>query len=105
MNEGMKVEIAGNGLEALNMFSESEPNYYDIVLMDIMMPVMDGFQSTHLLRTLDREDAKKVPIIAMSANAFTEDIERCIEAGMNAHIAKPIETEKMFKTIKENLKK
>ncbi len=57
------------------------------------------------LRTLDREDAKKVPIIAMSANAFTEDIERCIEAGMNAHIAKPIETEKMFKTIKENLKK
>lgn len=103
--EGMEVDIADNGLQVLNMFSEHELNYYDIVLMDIMMPVMDGFQATHLLRTLEREDAKNVPIIAMSANAFKEDIERCIAAGMNAHIAKPIETEKMFETIRENLKK
>ena len=101
MNEGMEVEIAGNGLDSLNMFSEKGLHYYDIILMDVMMPVMDGLQATHLLRTLEREDAKEIPIIAMTANAFTEDIERCLEAGMNTHIAKPIETEKMINTIKE----
>lgn len=101
INEGMEVEIAGNGLEALNKFSEKELNYYDIVLMDVMMPVMDGLQATHLLRNLEREDAHKVPIIAMTANAFTEDIEKCIDAGMNTHIAKPIEVDKMISTIKE----
>lgn len=101
INEGLEVEIAGNGLEALNMFSEKPENYFDIVLMDVMMPVMDGLQSTHLMRGLEREDAKKIPIIAMTANAFTEDIERCLEAGMNTHIAKPIETEKMILTVKE----
>lgn len=101
INEGMEVEIAGNGLEALNKFSEKELNYYDIVLMDVMMPVMDGLQATHLLRNLEREDAHKVPIIAMTANAFTEDIEKCVAAGMNTHIAKPIEVEKMISTIKE----
>lgn len=101
MAEGLEVEIAGNGLEALNMFSEKPENYYDIVFMDVMMPVMDGLQSTHLMRNLEREDAKKIPIIAMTANAFTEDIERCMEAGMNTHIAKPIETDKMILTVKE----
>lgn len=101
INEGMEVEIAGNGLEALNKFSEKELNYYDVVLMDVMMPVMDGLQATHLLRNLEREDAHKVPIIAMTANAFTEDIEKCVAAGMNTHIAKPIEVEKMISTIKE----
>ncbi|MBQ0002170.1 MAG: response regulator [Treponema sp.] len=101
INEGMEVEIAGNGLEALNKFSEKELHYYDIVLMDVMMPVMDGLQATHLLRGLEREDAHNVPIIAMTANAFTEDIEKCIDAGMNTHIAKPIEVDKMISTIKE----
>lgn len=100
INEGLEVDIAGNGLEALNIFSESEMNHYDIVFMDVMMPVMDGLEATHLLRALEREDAKKIPIIAMTANAFTEDIERCLEAGMNTHIAKPIETEKMLATVK-----
>lgn len=99
--EGLEVDIAGNGLEALNMFSEKPEGYYDIVCMDVMMPVMDGLQATHLMRGLEREDAKKIPIIAMTANAFTEDIERCLEAGMNTHIAKPIETEKMIRTVKE----
>lgn len=103
--EKMEVEIANNGLEALNIFSERERNYYDIILMDIMMPVMDGFQATHLLRVMDREDAKTIPIIAMTANAFTEDIEKCIEVGMNTHIAKPIEREKMIKTIKDYIYK
>lgn len=101
MNEGMTVEIAGNGLEALNTFTEKPQNYYDIILMDVMMPVMDGLEATHLLRNLEREDVKKIPIIAMTANAFTEDIEKCLKAGMNTHIAKPIETEKMIQTIKD----
>ena len=101
MNEGMNVEIAGNGLEALNTFTEKPQNYYDIILMDVMMPVMDGLEATHLLRNLEREDVKKIPIIAMTANAFTEDIEKCLNAGMNTHIAKPIETEKMIQTIKD----
>lgn len=105
INEGMEVEIAGNGLEALNKFSEKELNYYDVVLMDVMMPVMDGLQATHLLRNLEREDAHKVPIIAMTANAFTEDIEKCVAAGMNTHIAKPIEVDKMISTIKEYIGK
>lgn len=100
INEGLEVDIAGNGLEALNIFSEKEENHYDIVFMDVMMPVMDGLQATHLMRGLEREDAKKIPIIAMTANAFTEDIERCLEAGMNTHIAKPIETDKMIETVK-----
>lgn len=104
-NEGMEVEIAGNGLEALNKYSEKGLHHFDVVLMDVMMPVMDGLQATHLLRTLEREDAKTVPIIAMTANAFTEDIEKCLAAGMNTHIAKPIETEKMINTIKEYIAK
>lgn len=98
--EKMEVEIANHGLEALNMFSERELNYYDVILMDVMMPVMDGFQATHLLRAMDRKDAKEVPIIAMTANAFTEDVEKCIEVGMNTHLSKPIEKEKMIATIK-----
>lgn len=100
INEGLEVDIAENGLTALNMFSEKPENYYDIVFMDVMMPVMDGLQATHLMRGLERADAKKIPIIAMTANAFTEDIEHCLEAGMNTHIAKPIETEKMIATVK-----
>ena len=82
-------------------FTEKPQNYYDIILMDVMMPVMDGLEATHLLRNLEREDVKKIPIIAMTANAFTEDIEKCLNAGMNTHIAKPIETEKMIQTIKD----
>ena len=101
INEGMEVEIAGNGLEALNKFTEKPLNYYNIILMDVMMSVMDGLEATHLLRNLEREDTKTIPIIAMTANAFTEDIEKCMEAGMNTHIAKPIETEKMIQTIKD----
>ena len=100
INEGLEVDIAENGLTALNMFSEKPENYYDIVFMDVMMPVMDGLQATHLMRGLERADAKKIPIIAMTANAFTEDIEHCLEAGMNTHIAKPIEREKMIATVK-----
>lgn len=101
INEGLEVDIAGNGLEALNMFSEKPENYYDIVFMDVMMPVMDGLESTRLMRGLERKDAKNIPIIAMTANAFTEDIERCLESGMNTHIAKPIETDKMILTVKK----
>lgn len=97
--KGLEVVVANNGLEALNKFSETEENYFDIVFMDMMMPVMDGVESTKHLRNLERQDAKNVPIIAMTANAFTEDIEKCKAAGMNDHIAKPIDTKRMMETI------
>ena len=77
----------------------------DLILMDIMMPVMDGLTATRTIRALDRQDAKTIPIIAMTANAFREDAERCMEAGMNAHLAKPLDDEKIKQTISEELRK
>ncbi len=102
--QGMNVQIADNGLIALNTFSEAAPGTYDIILMDVMMPVMDGLESAHLLRSLEREDAKKIPIIAMTANAFQEDVDRCLAAGMNTHIAKPIEPDLLLTTLRKYLK-
>ena len=101
--EGMNVDIADNGLIALNKFSECEPGTYDIVLMDMMMPVMGGLEATHLLRSLEHPDAKKIPVIAMTANAFAEDIQQCIDAGMNTHLSKPIDPKLMMKVIAEYL--
>ena len=88
---GLNVSTAINGLEAVRLFEKSKPYEYDIILMDIMMPVMNGYEATKMIRSLDREDAKEVPIIAMTANAFTEDRIRAKEAGMDQHIAKPID--------------
>ena len=79
-----------DGQEAVELFRNSEPGEFDVILMDIMMPVMNGYEATKMIRSLDREDAKKIPIIAMTANAFTEDRIRAKEAGMNEHVAKPI---------------
>ena len=73
--------------------------YYDAVLMDVRMPVMDGLTATREIRALDRPDAKNVPIIAMTANVFDEDVERSLQAGMNAHLSKPIEPEKLYETM------
>lgn len=84
-----------NGLEAVQHFEDSEPGTYDVILMDVMMPVMDGLTATRTIRALDRQDAKTIPIIAMTANAFREDAEKCMEAGMNAHLAKPLDDEKL----------
>ena len=102
---GAKVETVKNGLEAVQHFKVSEPETYDVILMDVMMPVMDGLTATRTIRDLERQDAKTIPIIAMTANAFREDAERCIEAGMNAHLAKPLDDEKIKQTISEELRR
>ena len=98
-NEGAEVTKAWNGQEAVELFGNSEPGEFDVILMDIMMPVMNGYEATKMIRSLDREDAKKIPIIAMTANAFTEDRIRAKEAGMNEHVAKPVDVELLMKVI------
>ncbi len=98
-NEGADVTKAWNGQEAVELFKKSEPGEFDVILMDIMMPVMDGYEAAKMIRSLDREDAKEVPIIAMTANAFTEDRIRAKEAGMDEHIAKPVDVELLIKVI------
>jgi len=98
---GAKVEHAENGKIALEMFENSAQNYYDAVLMDVRMPEMDGLEATKAIRALDRADAKSVPIIAMTANAFDEDVQRSLQAGMNAHLSKPVEAEHLYKTLEE----
>ncbi len=98
---GAKVETVKNGLEAVQHFEASEPGTYDVILMDVMMPVMDGLTATKTIRSLERQDAKTIPIIAMTANAFREDAEKCMEAGMNAHLAKPLDAEKMIVALKK----
>ncbi|MBQ3451220.1 MAG: response regulator, partial [Selenomonadaceae bacterium] len=98
---GMEVEHAPNGQEAVNTFANSPANYFDAVLMDIRMPIMDGLKATETIRALDRPDAKKVPIIAMTANAFDEDVQRSLQAGMNAHLSKPVEPEHLFQTLQQ----
>ena len=98
-NEGADVEKAWNRQEAVELFKKSEPGEFDVILMDIMMPVMNGYEATKMIRSLDREDAKKIPIIAMTANAFTEDRIRAKEAGMNEHVAKPVDVELLMKVI------
>ena len=98
-NEGFSVELAHDGLEALEMFTQGEPGYYDAILMDVRMPHMDGLQATSTIRRWKKADAKTIPIVAMTANAFDEDVEKSKAAGMNAHLAKPIEPEVMFRTL------
>ena len=99
------VDVARNGQEAVDMFSENKVGRYDLILMDIMMPVMNGLDATKAIRDLDRADAKTVPIIAMTANAFAEDVARCKEAGMNEHIAKPIDIVDMKTKIARSMRK
>ena len=98
-NEGADVTKAWNGQEAVELFRKSEPGEFDVILMDIMMPVMNGYEATKMIRSLDREDAKAIPIIAMTANAFTEDRIRAKEAGMDEHIVKPVDVGLLIKVI------
>ena len=98
-NEGADVTKAWDGQEAVELFRKSEPGEFDVILMDIMMPVMNGYEATKMIRSLDREDAKTIPIIAMTANAFTEDRIRAKEAGMDEHVAKPVDVELLIKVI------
>ena len=98
-NEGADVTKAWDGQEAVELFRNSEPGEFDVILMDIMMPVMNGYETTKMIRSLDREDAKAIPIIAMTANAFTEDRIKAKEAGMDEHVAKPVDVELLVKVI------
>lgn len=99
-----EVETASNGQEALEKFKASEPGYYNFILMDVQMPVMNGYNATRAIRSLSRKDAGEIPIIAVTANAFAEDVRDAKNAGMNAHIAKPINIEKMFETLNKVLR-
>ena len=98
----MQVEHAENGRIAVDMFRDHEEGYYDAILMDMRMPEMDGLTATETIRGLDRKDAKTIPIIALTANAFDEDVQRSMQAGLDAHLSKPVEPEVLFETL-ENL--
>ena len=98
-DEGARVTVVNNGREAVELFKNSQEGTFDAILMDIMMPVMDGLTATRTIRALERPDAGTIPIIAMTANAFAEDAKKCLEAGMNEHLAKPLEMKKLTETI------
>ena len=104
-NEGTVVTKAWNGQKAVDIFRKSRPGEFDVILMDIMMPVMNGYKAAKMIRSLNREDAKVIPIIAMTANAFTEDKMRAKEAGMDEHIAKPVDGKLLVKVINELVKR
>lgn len=95
----MKVECAENGRIAVEMFKAHEPGYYSAILMDVRMPEMDGLEATRVIRSMDREDAKSIPIIALTANAFDEDVQNSLQAGLNAHLSKPVEPEQLYATL------
>lgn len=103
-NTGVVVESAMDGQQALDMFSASSNGYYDLVLMDIQMPVLNGYEATQAIRSLPREDAKSVPVIAMTANAFAEDVDKALENGMDGHIAKPLDVSIVLRTLRRFLK-
>ncbi len=95
------IDHAENGRIVVDMFKKSPVGYYDAILMDVRMPEMDGLDATLAIRALDRPDAKIIPIIAMTANAFDEDVQRSLQVGMNAHLSKPVETEHLYQTLGE----
>ena len=103
--EHLNITEAKNGKEAFEIFQNSRLDEYDVIIMDVMMPVMDGLEATKAIRMLEREDAKKIPIIAMTANAFEEDRKACLEAGMNEHIGKPIDIPRLKRAITKLLTK
>lgn len=101
---GFVTEVAGNGQEAVDMLEKSEPGYYQLILMDIQMPVMNGYEATKAIRGLKNRKLASIPILAMSANAFEEDKQEALRSGMNGHIAKPIDIDSMFETLRNVLK-
>jgi CheY-like chemotaxis protein len=103
--EGITSERAENGKKAIEMILERPQNYYDAILMDLRMPVMDGLEATKKIRLLDRQDCKDIPIIALSANAQENDIDNSLKAGMEAHLVKPIDVDKLYQTLNELVKK
>ena len=100
-----RIEIMENGQLAVERFISEKPYVYDAILMDVQMPVMNGYDATRAIRALDREDAREIPIIAMTANAFAEDVKNALDAGMNAHVAKPIDMELLKRTLNESVQR
>jgi CheY-like chemotaxis protein len=100
----MNVDLAENGRIAVDLFESHEPGYYDAILMDMRMPEMDGLEATRVIRSLERDDAKKIPIIALTANAFDEDVQRSMQAGLNAHLSKPVDPQALFETLESLIK-
>ena len=99
----IESELAENGKIAVDMFAEHPENYYDAILMDMRMPEMNGLEATAAIRAMDRADAKTIPIIALTANAFDEDVQRSIQAGLNAHLSKPVDPKILFETLENML--
>ena len=99
--EDMLADHAQNGRIVVDMFKDSEPGTYSAILMDVRMPEMDGLEATAFIRALDRPDAKQIPIIALTANAFDEDVQRSLQAGMNAHLTKPVEPDYLYQILGE----
>ena len=103
--KGAEVTLASGGKEAVDEFYQSKPFFYDVILMDIMMPEMDGCEAARLIRALNRPDAGKVIILALTANSFAEDVIRTMEAGMNAHLVKPLNMKVLQETLQKLLEK
>jgi CheY-like chemotaxis protein len=96
---GIEVDVATDGKKAVELFESKPEKYYFAILMDMRMPEMDGLTATKVIRNLDRDDVKDLPIIALTANAFDEDVQRSLQAGLNAHLSKPVQPEALFKTL------
>ena len=101
--KGAQVVIAENGQQGVNLFQTSTPYFYDVIMMDIRMPVMNGYDATRAIRKLARPDAATVPIIAMTADAFADDVQKCKEAGINDHVSKPVNPKILFATVAKYL--
>ena len=97
--EGLELDWAENGQICVEKFQAAQPGYYDGILMDLRMPVMTGYEAARAIRALDRSDAKTIPIIAMTADAFAEDVKKCLDAGMNAHVSKPIDVREVCRQL------
>ena len=95
----IQVDHAENGRFAVEMFAKHEEGYYDAILMDLRMPDMDGLEATRRIRAMNRSDAKSIPVIALTADAFDEDVQHSMQAGLNAHLCKPVEPDVLFKTL------
>ena len=100
-DEGANLTVVENGLQAVRMFQEKPEGYFDAILMDIMMPAMDGYQAARAIRGSGKKDAETIPIIAMTANAFAEDKRKTMEAGMDAHLSKPLNVPELMETIRK----
>ena len=101
---GLKVEYASNGKEAIDRILSLEPHYYDIIFMDIQMPIMNGYEATRIIRNSGREDLNNIPILAMTANALAQDVQAALKSGMNQHISKPLDLNQLYNALEKWLK-